>query len=62
MDMISVDMISVDGGEFHADAALDSRLSLMETQIKSIMSGVESIVSIISEVKTRNYARTYAAK
>ncbi|XP_026321180.1 fibrinogen C domain-containing protein 1-A-like isoform X2 [Hyposmocoma kahamanoa] len=52
----------VDGGDFHADATLDSRLSLMETQIKNIMSGVDSIVSIISEVKTRNSARTYTTK
>lgn len=62
LEAISVDVISVNGGEYHADTALESRLAVMETQIKNIQSGVDSVVSTISEVKTRNYARTYTAK
>ncbi|KAM3968415.1 uncharacterized protein ACR2FA_001092 [Aphomia sociella] len=49
---------AVDVPEYHADATLDSRMTLLESNIKNIMAGVESIVSTISEVKSRQYSRT----
>ncbi|XP_035434481.2 angiopoietin-related protein 7 isoform X5 [Spodoptera frugiperda] len=52
----------VEGGEYRLDSNLDSRLTFLETHMKTIQAGVESIVSTISEVKNRQYSRTFAAK
>ncbi|XP_075990442.1 fibrinogen C domain-containing protein 1-like isoform X3 [Anticarsia gemmatalis] len=45
----------VDASEYHVDPTLDTRLSLLETHIKNIHTGVESIVTTMSEVKNRQY-------
>ncbi|XP_013189291.1 fibrinogen C domain-containing protein 1 isoform X2 [Amyelois transitella] len=49
---------NADERAFHAGSPFDARLSILETNVKNIMSGVDSIVSIISEVKSRQLART----
>ncbi|CAH0703490.1 unnamed protein product [Spodoptera exigua] len=47
-----------EGREYRLDSNLDSRLTFLETHLKTVQAGVESIVSIISEVKNRQYVRT----
>ncbi|XP_035434440.2 fibrinogen C domain-containing protein 1 isoform X3 [Spodoptera frugiperda] len=54
--------LPAEGGEYRLDSNLDSRLTFLETHMKTIQAGVESIVSTISEVKNRQYSRTFAAK
>ncbi|XP_052752404.1 angiopoietin-related protein 7-like isoform X2 [Galleria mellonella] len=48
----------VDGSEFHGNTAIDLRLSVLENNIKKIVTGVESVVSTISQVKNRQTSRT----
>ncbi|XP_053624594.1 angiopoietin-1-like isoform X3 [Plodia interpunctella] len=48
-----------DGHPFHSGSPLDARLTSLENNVKNIMSGVDSVVSIISEVKSRQFTRTY---
>ncbi|CAK1554091.1 unnamed protein product [Leptosia nina] len=48
----------VEGAEYQLDTTLDSRLTFLESHMKNIMTSVESIATIISEVKTRQNART----
>ncbi|KAJ0183802.1 hypothetical protein K1T71_000225 [Dendrolimus kikuchii] len=50
----------VEGSNFSVDASLDSRLTFLENHIKTIMNGVESIASIINEVKNRQYSRSFS--
>ncbi|XP_031767403.2 fibrinogen C domain-containing protein 1-like isoform X1 [Galleria mellonella] len=50
--------IIVDGSEFHGNTAIDLRLSVLENNIKKIVTGVESVVSTISQVKNRQTSRT----
>ncbi|CAH1647671.1 unnamed protein product [Spodoptera littoralis] len=52
----------VEGGEYRLDSNLDSRLTFLETHVKTIQAGVESIVSTISEVKNRQYSRNFPIK
>ncbi|XP_045510175.1 angiopoietin-related protein 7-like isoform X2 [Colias croceus] len=47
----------VEGAEYQVDASLDSRLAYLESHMKNIMTSIESIASVISEVKTRQSAR-----
>ncbi|XP_075990441.1 fibrinogen C domain-containing protein 1-like isoform X2 [Anticarsia gemmatalis] len=51
----SAPTMRVDASEYHVDPTLDTRLSLLETHIKNIHTGVESIVTTMSEVKNRQY-------
>ncbi|CAH0578108.1 unnamed protein product [Chrysodeixis includens] len=48
-----------EGSDYHMDSTLDSRLTFLENHMKSIQTGVDSIVSTISEVKSRQYTRTF---
>ncbi|XP_045490217.1 angiopoietin-related protein 7 [Pieris rapae] len=48
----------VEGTEYQMETSLDNRLTFLESHMKNIMASVESIASIISEVKTRQNART----
>lgn len=41
------------------DSYLENRLSVLDTNVKNIMAGVDTIVSTINEVKNRQYARTF---
>ncbi|XP_053624592.1 angiopoietin-related protein 4-like isoform X2 [Plodia interpunctella] len=50
---------NADGHPFHSGSPLDARLTSLENNVKNIMSGVDSVVSIISEVKSRQFTRTY---
>lgn len=45
----------MEGSEYHLDPAVETRLAALDVQTKNIMAGVESIVTIISEVKNRQY-------
>ncbi|KAG6452175.1 fibrinogen C domain-containing protein 1 isoform X2 [Manduca sexta] len=49
----------VDGAEYHVDSFMENRLSVLDTNVKNIMAGVDTIVSTINEVKNRQYARTF---
>ncbi|KAJ8737145.1 hypothetical protein PYW07_000416 [Mythimna separata] len=44
-------------GEYLKDPNIDTRLSALESHMKTVQNGVESIVSTISEVKNRQYNR-----
>ncbi|KAL0852177.1 hypothetical protein ABMA28_000408 [Loxostege sticticalis] len=50
----------VDGSEYHVDSSLDTRLSVIEANLKSVSAGVDSIISTISEVKNRQFTRTFS--
>ncbi|XP_030026691.1 fibrinogen C domain-containing protein 1 isoform X1 [Manduca sexta] len=50
---------AVDGAEYHVDSFMENRLSVLDTNVKNIMAGVDTIVSTINEVKNRQYARTF---
>ncbi|XP_026746620.1 fibrinogen C domain-containing protein 1-like isoform X5 [Trichoplusia ni] len=49
-----------EGADYHIDSTLDTRLTFLENHMKSIQTGVDSIVATISEVKSRQYTRTFA--
>ncbi|XP_028162551.1 ficolin-2-like [Ostrinia furnacalis] len=49
----------MEGSEFHGDSNLDTRLSVLEGNLKSVVAGVDSIISTIAEVKNRQTSRTY---
>ncbi|XP_047040704.1 angiopoietin-related protein 4-like [Helicoverpa zea] len=51
-----------ESAEYRMDPNLDSRLTIMENHLKTIQGGVDSIVTTISEVKNRQYARTFPTK
>ncbi|XP_021186939.1 fibrinogen C domain-containing protein 1 isoform X2 [Helicoverpa armigera] len=51
-----------ESAEYRMDPNMDSRLTVMENHLKTIQGGVDSIVTTISEVKNRQYARTFPAK
>ncbi|CAH2985354.1 unnamed protein product [Chilo suppressalis] len=48
---------TVDGHEYHGD--IDTRMTIMEGNIKTVLAGVESIHNTIAEVKNRQYSRTF---
>ncbi|VVC86214.1 unnamed protein product [Leptidea sinapis] len=52
----------VEGAEYQMDSNLDSRLSFLENHMKNIMTSVDSIATIISEVKARQFSRTISTK
>lgn len=52
--------VSAEGVEYHAESSLDNRLSSIESNVKSVLTGLDAIVSTMSEVKNRQYSRTYA--
>lgn len=52
----------VEGSNYALDATLDSRLTFLENHVKTIMTGVDSIVTIINEVKNRQYSRSFSNK
>ncbi|CAH0401962.1 unnamed protein product [Chilo suppressalis] len=47
----------LDGHEYHGD--IDTRMTIMEGNIKTVLAGVESIHNTIAEVKNRQYSRTF---
>ncbi|XP_032526409.1 fibrinogen C domain-containing protein 1-like isoform X2 [Danaus plexippus] len=49
----------VEDGNCNLEGALDSRLSFLETNMKSVLNGVEAITAVISEVKNRQKLRTF---
>nr|XP_037866421.1 fibrinogen C domain-containing protein 1 isoform X3 [Bombyx mori] len=51
---------AVSGTEYQTDPSLDTKLSVLESNTKSILSGVESILTVISEVKNRQYTKPLA--
>ncbi|XP_050684023.1 angiopoietin-related protein 7-like [Leptidea sinapis] len=53
---------NVEGAEYQMDSNLDSRLSFLENHMKNIMTSVDSIATIISEVKARQFSRTISTK
>ncbi|XP_063838139.1 ficolin-2-like isoform X2 [Ostrinia nubilalis] len=53
------DNLLLEGSEFHGDSNLDTRLSVLEGNLKSVVAGVDSIISTIAEVKNRQTSRTY---
>nr|XP_037877873.1 fibrinogen C domain-containing protein 1-B isoform X2 [Bombyx mori] len=53
-------VMRVSGTEYQTDPSLDTKLSVLESNTKSILSGVESILTVISEVKNRQYTKPLA--
>ncbi|OWR40611.1 Angiopoietin 1 [Danaus plexippus plexippus] len=51
--------LRVEDGNCNLEGALDSRLSFLETNMKSVLNGVEAITAVISEVKNRQKLRTF---
>ncbi|XP_072931049.1 fibrinogen C domain-containing protein 1-like isoform X4 [Epargyreus clarus] len=46
-----------EGTQYRVDPTLDNRLSFLENHVKAILTGVDSIASVISEVKSRQSSR-----
>ncbi|XP_072931047.1 fibrinogen C domain-containing protein 1-like isoform X2 [Epargyreus clarus] len=51
------DGTSYEGTQYRVDPTLDNRLSFLENHVKAILTGVDSIASVISEVKSRQSSR-----
>ncbi|KAL0902540.1 hypothetical protein ABMA27_000384 [Loxostege sticticalis] len=60
MEKLPRSNIAVDGSEYHVDSSMDTRLSVIEANLKSVSAGVDSIISTISEVKNRQFTRTFS--
>ncbi|XP_047524955.1 angiopoietin-related protein 7-like [Pieris napi] len=56
--LAQIPTMRVEGTEYQMESSLDNRLTFLESHMKNIMASVESIASIISEVKTRQNTRT----